>query len=146
MKKILVIVLVMISQLSFATTIKVYEAPAYDFKPSYDPFSYGINRELGRAWLSFYETDSTFDEPTSHTTDIKVPGLSYDNKAETVVYRNGSQEIVCAETVVKGRIFKKSVLVPTGRCSFDIEYVNYQHDDGFNVKTVKYGQIYFTAE
>lgn len=99
--------------------------------------SYGINPELGRAWIEVSYGFSMFDESPMHQKRIAVEGLSYDAERQAVIYRQANNEAVCATARERGfGPFKSTYMHPTGACDLSLERVTVTQDDGFHVREV----------
>src|SRR5215471_7654667 len=98
---------------AYADQVIVYETPlASDHQIS---ASFGVNRELGRAWVDvvvrplWSGSEPTFDPPTPW----QVDGLYYDSAQKQVLYRTATGPVVCAEDATSlGGTYLKS----TGNC------------------------------
>ncbi len=92
-----------------------------------------VNRDLGRAWI---DVELTPESPGSyiaaHEPEVlprAVDGLYYDQASKQVIYRNGTNRVVCAEdsTFLWGKSLKE-----TGQCPLSVTSETRQVDDGFN--------------
>jgi hypothetical protein len=103
---------------------------------------FDVNRDLGRAWV---EVDLTQDLPGSyivtHEPEVfprAVDGLYYDQASKQVIYRNGTNRVVCAEdsTVLWGKSLKE-----TGQCPLSVTSETRHVDDGFNGHEETVGKV-----
>lgn len=146
MKTIFAICLMSLATMASATTVKIYEVASNELHAEENDFKYGVNTELGRAWVVAHETEE-WSEPVSYDTNIKVNGLSYNAETGAIEFKSGSEVVECAFVVQRGRgIFKSTRINETGRCSFEVVITRKSVDDGFNVRNVKFSEVYFTAE
>jgi len=99
--------------------------------------TFGINAELGRAWVrveaSLEDTltmgSDGFLENTSYFR-INVEGLSFDAATKSIKYGSGSEAITCAS----GKKAKESAMkLNTAVCNFIVKEEVTDVDDGFNV-------------
>lgn len=108
--------------------VQVVKDLLVDGDEEFDSVEFVINRELGRAAVEITFAQDYGDDYWYRTERVLIEGLSYDLKAEQVVY-NG---IVCAQRKTTLKIF--SYLDETGNCLFEIDEYQILADDGWNIK------------
>ncbi|MFL5785582.1 MAG: hypothetical protein ACJ76H_13280, partial [Bacteriovoracaceae bacterium] len=125
MKTLIATALVLATLNSFAASVKVYEGDAYDQIDA----SYGINEEMGRAWveLAIY-TGSTGDDSGPSYDRVHVEGLSL--AGGSVVLNVDGQQVECAKVKPSG-IFRTHVARATKNCKFVSKIERRTTDDGF---------------
>lgn len=128
MKTVIAVALMIVSTLSFGASVKVYEAGQY--VSSIDG-SFGINEELGRAWveLSIYDNFSSDSGPSYDR--VLVPGLSI--VGGQVVLDVQGQQVVCANIKPVG-IFRYRLAKATGNCKFVTTIEKRSEDTGFEIR------------
>ncbi len=103
---------------------------------------FDVNRVLGRAWV---EVEVTPETPGAYIAVHEpqlfpraVDGLYYDPASKQVIYRNGTNRVVCAEdsTVLWGKSLKE-----TGQCPLNVTTETRQVDDGFNGHEETVGKV-----
>lgn len=143
------------SQIKLASVSSEYIPTAGSELPepvSMASFSFEVNKETGRARIV---VDYTYpDEPVLGTdggpgpkpTYIQLPGLTYDQHAQTVVYEAKGARTVCAE-IRKARFlfWQRTVIEPTGACVVSARLVDHADDDGWNIRTMRAIDIFFNV-
>lgn len=131
MKTMIATVLAIVSLNSFAASIPVYETTGYDRLTG----DYGINEEMGRAWVEVAIHSSMGSDDSGPSYDrVKVPGLSI--VAGSVVLDVEGQQVECAKIRPTG-IFRYRVAKPTGNCKFTTKVETRIADDGFETRKVR---------
>ena len=140
MKTLIATVLALATLNSFAASIPVYEASAYDRVDG----DFGINEEMGRAWveLAIYTGSGNDDSGPSYER-VKVEGLSL--VAGSVVLAVDGQQVECAKVRPVG-IFRYRVAKPTGNCKFTSKTEVRIIDDGFETHKRKVQVISLTTK
>ncbi len=133
MKTLIATVLALSTLTAFSATIPLLETT--DFTDQVVASSYGINEEMGRAWveLSVDTGPQSSDSMTTTDTKIKVPGMSL--VGGQVVLAVDGQQVVCANVRPVG-IFHYHVAKPTGNCKFVTKTEKKIVDDGFETRRV----------
>lgn len=132
MKTLIATVLALTTLNAIAASIPVYEGGRYDVLSG----SFGINEEMGRAWVEVAESSgSSVDDAISYSR-VKLDGLSI--VAGSVVLAVDGQQVECAKIRPVG-IFRYRVAKATGNCKFTTKLETRVTDDGFEVRknTVK---------
>lgn len=141
MKKLLGLVLLSMTTMASAQSIKVYSTWLYTADIT---TKFAINADLGRAWLEL-EVDNCGMDPDCDTDEVrvKVEGLSYNTELKQVEFSKDNKTVVCAIEKTRGRgIFRSTRLVETNECTFkNIEEVK-MVDDGFFIKKRKYQTVF----
>ena len=106
--------------------------------------NFAVNRELGRAWIEVQvETPYQGEEPSVGEVISKaVEGLYYDPARKQVVYRNGTETVVCAEDAT---FLWRTYLKNTGQCLLTPRSEQRQVDDGFNIRNQTVAKVVFEA-
>jgi hypothetical protein len=107
-----------------------------------DAAHFDVNRDLGRAWIDVelmpdYTTDEQPEVFQQH-----LGGLYYDPARKQVIYRNGTQHVVCAED---SSFLGHTSLKETGQCKLRLSSEKRPVDDGFNVEQEIVGTVVFEA-
>ena len=132
MKKLLAILVLTMTTTAMANTTVIL-SKTYPKNEKWELYrtQYRLNTTMGRAWIKFELADmSPHDDLDYDDTQVKVPGMSFNQVTGDVVY-NG---VVCATTKSGRRNIK---IYPTGKCKIGSNVENIQVDDGFYVKTKK---------
>ena len=131
MKTMIATVLAIVSLNSFAASIPVYETSAGNTVAG----SYGINEEMGRAWVEVAVSSNSASDDSGPAYDrVKVPGLSLVGGA--VVLEVEGQQVECAKVRPVG-IFRTRVEKPTGNCKFTTKVETRISDNGFETRRNK---------
>jgi len=107
---------------------KPFDGPSRQVGADFD-----VNRDLGRAWVDVVirGDDTVADEPPQpDVVMVQVEGLYYDRTLKQVLYRTGSDTVVCAEDV---SFLWFTRLKNTGNCQLTASTDQRKSDDGFNV-------------
>jgi hypothetical protein len=127
---------------AFAKELLILEAPAKSTHTRVQS-QFKINKELGRAWvvLKKYERRG---KGHSHyrTAKVQVPGLSFEPETQSIVLENEGQIIECAKVKTKTIIFPINFIKKTGNCEIDYRFVKKSIDDGYEIKTRNFLQVY----
>ena len=105
---------------------------------------FGVHRELGRAWIEVGLTSRPLgSEPlTQEVIQKAVEGLYYDSARKQVLYRTGTETIVCAEDAT---FFWRTYLKSTGRCLLTPRTEQRKMDDGFSIRERSVAKVVFEA-
>jgi hypothetical protein len=127
-----------------AAPIIVFEAPLDNWHQEVSA-DFGVNRELGRAWIDVKLTTDSFSEapPTEEVIMKMVEGLYYDSAHKQVLYRSGSEPIVCAEDAT---FLWMTHLKSTGQCLLKPRTEPRKVDDGFGTREQTIAQVVFDAQ
>ena len=124
-----------------AETTPIFKAPIGSQEASKTK-RFGINPELGRAWVEIEIWQNTSE--TSELHRVLVPGLSYSKEASQIVFNSDRQSVVCANVRESGFwIFKHERIEPTGDCELTRKYVKVPIDDGFSVDVIEHFEVHF---
>lgn len=143
MKKLMIALCVLGTSALQAGEIKIKSISQYEMWGSATATStFGINPELGRAWVEVTTTSNDPDGGTSDVERIKLEGLKFDTQTNTVVIDHEGKITTCAELKVVGRsIFRHKVLKMTEDCEFEGRWVKVSYDDGFEIKQTQVYKI-----
>jgi hypothetical protein len=137
------LVVLLTATVSEAASIKIYED-----KPDGDHISasFAVNKDLGRAWVEVREV--TYGDENSHdiTTKVKVPGLSYDPELSAIVFEDEGRVVECANVVTSGRSIFRMTKIKNTNCSFSVEKLMMDIDDGFYIKRQLRVQVYLNVK
>ena len=126
-----------------ASQITVFEGPHDRQQVSAD---FGVNRELGRAWVDVQIQPSNFIGEGVPLPDVimrAVEGLYYDSASKQVLYRTATKSIVCAEDAT---FLWTTRLKSTGNCRLTVSTEQRKIDDGFNVHEESVAKVVFDAQ
>jgi hypothetical protein len=119
----------------------VFHKERAGFYDKYFDFKYGVNADLGRAWVVVdgWESDGDPDWDSSFEFRKKIEGMHFDQTTEQIMFN----EVVCAETRLKvrrrfGRTLKTRIITPTGNCSFSTKMSRELYDSGYETYYVNY--------
>lgn len=147
MKQLLTIVFIGLSTVSFAKEIKVHTTDD-SFESIYAKFN--VNPSLGRAWVELEITEDSWEADEEEYVEevrVKVPGLAYNQNNNSVEYTDDYGTTICMNTITRGRgIFKRTILVTTGNCTFKEKKVYREYDDGYYVSTKRYFETYLVIK
>ena len=133
MKTLIATVLALTTLNAVAASIPVFEGSRYSVLEG----SFGINEEMGRAWVEVAESSGmSSDDSGPAYSRVKLDGLSI--VAGSVVLAVDGQQVECAKIKPVG-IFRYRVARATGNCKFTTKLETRVTDDGFEVRknTVK---------
>jgi len=127
-----------------AATVLVFEGPLGSWGQDISA-DFAVDRELGRAWVDVVLTTNTQgDEPaTREVSPRHIEGLSYDLARKQVLYRSGSETIVCAED---STFLWRTYLKSTGRCLLSPSIENRKIDDGFHIREGSFAKVVFEVQ
>ena len=127
MKTLIATVLTLSALNASAASIKVFETYAQSTLAG----SFGINEEMGRAWVEVAESSSwATDDSGPAYSRVKVSGLSV--VGGSVVLDVEGQQVECAKIRPVG-IFGYRVAKATGNCQFTTKIETRTTDNGFEV-------------
>lgn len=133
MKTLIASILAAASMNAFSASIPLHEQrESYVYRVQ---GSYGINEEMGRAWVELAIDTSTDVDSSPDYVKVKVPGMSI--VGGSVVLNVEGQQVECAKIRPVG-IFRFRMAKATGNCQFKWKLEKRVVDDGFYVRTVKY--------
>jgi hypothetical protein len=126
-----------------AAQLIVFEQPLNNWREEVSA-DFAANRELGRAWIEVELTTRALGEegPTQEVIPKAVEGLYYDSARKQVLYRTGTETIVCAEDAV---FLWRSYLKSTGQCLLTPRTEQRKMDDGFSIRERSVGKVVFEA-
>src|SRR5262249_40306278 len=128
-----------------ASQITVFEGPHDSWRQEISA-DFGVNRELGRAWVDVQIQPSKVlgeELPQPEVIMRLVDGLYYDSMRKQVLYRTGTESIVCAEDAT---LLWSTYLKSTGNCRLTASTEQRKIDDGFNVHEQTVGRVVFDAQ
>jgi len=127
-----------------AAPVSVFEGPI-DKGHQEVSADFGVNRQLGRAWIDVKVTTDSFNEspPIQVVTMKMVEGLYYDSAHKQVLYRTVSGPIVCAEDTT---FLWSTQLKSTGQCLLNERTEQRNVDDGFETREQSLAQVVFDAQ
>ncbi len=104
--------------------VTVYESPISEFQSVNAKFD--VDPELGRAWIDVEKVDSEYFL-TRSTQNQRVDGLSYDPESKEVIYRAGTNTVVCGEAT---SFLGTTSVRTTDNCPLVVSYEKRSIDDG----------------
>ena len=144
MKNLVLAFSLLVSSLTFAAEVKIYEAPTWMGDSASATFA--VNEELGRAWVEIHISDNYDVEDMGTTERVKVPGLSYDNSAKAILLDIDGQLVECAQLKKRGiSVFRHNLIKESG-CHFTSKVVKKMVDDGFEIKKKNYLQVFLITK
>lgn len=144
MKAFALAISLLVSAVSMASEVKIYEAPAWQGDTATAEFT--LNEKLGRVWVTITVSDRFDVEDMGSDYRTKVEGLSYDAHAKAAYLDIDGQLVECA--VVKQRgvlVFRHNYLKATN-CSFKSKLVTKMVDDGFEIKKKTFLEVYLVTK
>lgn len=144
MKSFLLTLSLLVSTLSFAAEVKIYEAPAWINETASAEFAF--NEELGRVWVNIHISDRYDAEDMGKTIRTHVLGLAYDASAKAAFLDIDGQLVECA--VVKQRgvlVFRHNYLKASG-CTFKAKNITREVDNGFEIEKRRYLQVFLITK
>lgn len=97
--------------------------------------AFGINPDMGRAWVEVTTTPNDTDGGVSDVERIKIEGLKFDTQTNSITIDHEGKITTCAELKVVGRsIFRHKVIKMTSDCKFEGRWVKVSYDNGFEMK------------
>jgi hypothetical protein len=127
-----------------ASHITVFEGPLDASKQEVSA-DFGVNRQLGRAWVDVEIRSTDFLGEGLPQVDVimrPVDGLYYDATRKQVLYRTATESIVCAEDAT---LLWKTYLKSTGNCRLIPGKEQRKIDDGFNFHEQSVVKVVFDA-
>jgi len=126
-----------------AAQLIVFEQPVYQWNQEVSA-DFGVNRELGRAWVQVgLTTPAIGDEgPDMEVINRAVEGLYYDSARKQVLYRAGSEVVVCAED---SKFLWSTYLKSTGQCLLTPRTEKRKVDNGFTIQDQTVAKVAFEA-
>ena len=124
-----------------AAQLIVFEQPVHQWNQEVSA-DFGVNRELGRAWVQVgLTTPAIGDEgPDTQVINRAVEGLYYDSARKQVLYRAGSEVVVCAEDA---KFLWSTYLKSTGQCLLTPRTEQRKVDDGFTLQDRTVARVAF---
>jgi hypothetical protein len=132
-------------RVSNASQITVFERTVDSWREEISA-DFGVNRELGRAWVDVAIKPTNFlgeGVPESDVIMRPIDGLYYDSMRKQVLYRTGTESIVCAEDAT---LLWSTHLKSTGNCRLTASTEQRKIDDGFNVHEQTVAKVVFDAQ
>lgn len=120
-------------------TKTVFEKPIQDESLA---AHFDVNRELGRAWIDVEVTRTNGQLRDPEVTPRALDGLYYDSASRQLIYRDGTERIVCAED---SHFLWTTALKETGQCRLLVSRETRKIDDGFNGRKETVGSVVFEA-
>jgi hypothetical protein len=135
MKKFLTALVMTLTLQAFAGEIAIFDASTSSIGSiSSVSEEFGINSELGRAWVVLHFSPDYSDGPVFYDQRVKVPGLRLADDKKSIVLDVDGQQVVCAN--VKKNILGTFVKA-TKNCKFKTSFYNVQRDNGYEVETIE---------
>jgi hypothetical protein len=128
-----------------AAQVIVFEGPV-DASRQKISADFGVNRELGRAWVDVQVQSTDFYVEGLPPVDVimrRVDGLYYDSARKQVLYQTGAETIVCAEDAT---FLWSTHLKSTGNCRLIPITEQRKVDDGFDVREQTVARVVFDVQ
>jgi hypothetical protein len=106
---------------------------------------FAVNRELSRAWIDVQIQDTDYLGEGLPSTEVimrMLDGLYYDSARKQLLYRTGTESVVCAEDA---NFLWTTYLKSTGNCLLTSSTEQRKIDDGFNVHEQTVAKVTFDA-
>lgn len=145
MKSLIVALSLVVSALSFAAEVKIYEAPAWS-SDKLESASFKMNEKLGRVWVELTIADRFDVEDMGDTEWVKVPGLSFDPALNAAVLDIEGQLVECAVVRQRGILVFRHNYLKNTNCSFKSKMVTKLVDDGFEIHKRRYIQVFIVTK
>jgi hypothetical protein len=139
------LVVVSFVRVAQAAQVIAFEAPLNDWNRGVSA-NFAANRELGRAWIDVQmESTNPLGEELSAPEVISktVEGLYYDSARKQVLYRTGTETVVCAEDAT---FLWSTYLKNTGQCLLSSRTEQRKVDDGFKIGERTLAKVVFEAQ
>lgn len=120
--------------------VTVYESPISESQSVYAKFD--VDPELGRAWIDVEKVDSEYFT-TRSTQNQRVDGLSYDPESKEVIYRAGTNTVVCGEATSFLGITRVRT---TDKCPLVVSYEKQSVDDGTRPSEQTFAKVTLTPK
>lgn len=148
MKKLIACLALVASTATLADSIKIFELQSRRYSPRDVSVVYKLNPELGRAWVNVELTDMRGDDIDYDTHRVLVEGMSMNAEKTAVVMEANGRQVDCATVTPKTGRFGRSLLIinPTGACEFETKIVKRDVDDGFEIKSKTFVQVYLNLK
>ncbi|MFL5784083.1 MAG: hypothetical protein ACJ76H_05695 [Bacteriovoracaceae bacterium] len=145
MKKFIALITLVLSLSAFADSILVYETR--DYSPMDIEASFGVNKDLGRAWAVMTLTQGSGDSISFWDERVKVEGLSFNAETKEIVLERNGEQVVCGQMYNRRWILDggRSIRM-TPRCSFAIKKEKIEIDNGFEIKKKSITRVYLNVE
>jgi hypothetical protein len=143
--KLLAAMVLFVTTSVFAVEVKVAETSIDTFRPQASA-SFGVNRDMGRAWIDFEHSDSTGGYGDGGTTPswerMKVEGLVYDQTTSKIMFTHEGQVFECAN------VYKKwyGVIVKPSGCSLKVRDARVTVDDGYRTYKTWVHQVFIVTK
>lgn len=148
MKKLMIALCIMVTTVTQAGEIKVKAISQYLLWGSASATAdFGINPELGRAWVEIETSSNDPDGGLSDIERIKIEGLKFDTQTNAITIDYEGKITTCAELKVVGRsIFRHKVMKMTSSCKFEGRWRKFTYDNGFEIKQTAAYEIFLVVE
>jgi len=120
--------------------VTVYESPISESQSVNAKFD--VDPELGRAWIDVEKVDSEYFT-TRSTQKQRVDGLSYDPESKEVIYRSGTNAVVCGEATSFLGITRVRT---TDNCPLVVSYEKQSIDDGTRPSEQTFAKVTLTPK
>lgn len=136
MKKLMIALCILGTTAIQAGEIKIKSISQYELWGSATASSaFGINPDMGRAWVEVTTTSNDPEGGSSDVERIKIEGLTFDTQTNAITIDHEGKITTCAELKVVGRsIFRHKVIKMTSDCKFEGRWVKVSYDNGFEIK------------
>ena len=148
MKKLLIALCILGTTAIQAGEIKIKSISQYELWGSATASSaFGINPEMGRAWIEVTTTSNDPDGGLSDVERIKIEGLKFDKQTNAITIDYEGKITTCAELKVVGRsIFRRKEMKMTSNCKFEGRWRKFTYDNGFEIKKTAAYEMFLIVE
>lgn len=142
--KVFFLMLTLLTSVAFGGEVKIYEVPTW--KADSISGTFELNEKLGRVWVELHLSDRFDYEDDWEYVRVKVENLTFDATSQTAFLDIDGQLVECAKVKSRGvLVFRHKYLRPTG-CKFETRLVKKEIDDGFEIKTHSYLQVFIVTK
>jgi hypothetical protein len=148
MKQLLIALSMLALSVAQAGEIKIKSISQYELWGSANASSaFGINPDMGRAWIEVTVTANDPDGGLSDVERIKLEGLTYDQQTGAINLDYEGKITTCAEYKTVGRsIFRQKIIKMTSKCKFEGRWRKFSYDNGFEMKETAAYDLFLIVE
>jgi hypothetical protein len=148
MKQLIIALSLLAISAAQAGEIKIKSISHYELWGSANASSaFGINPDMGRAWIEVTVTANDPDGGLSEVERIKMEGITYDQQTGAINVDFEGKITTCAEYKTVGRsIFRQKVIKMTPNCKFVSRWRKFSYDNGFEMKKTAALDLFLIVE
>ena len=148
MKKMVTVLVLMCAQLVNANeTVQTEIYKNLSGWKTISEIKYGVNIDLGRAWLEFNASNAGDYDDMGDDYRLKVEGLKFDIELNAVTFKNAGKSVICQQYGSK-RFLGRNIqtIKDTKNCKKVETYKKVTIDDGFNLVKREYYIVNFVVD